>query len=234
MRAFPRPGADLSRRHASNYLDEKMNLVKGCAGIESIRDFGGLYIVFGKYLLEPAVHLRCRLASMVDVTPREEWEQAKQEARAQNPQLEVEFVNADFREPSLYPRLTEVDASILFEVLLHQENYVEVIKNVVSRTRKYICVSQPCLREEFFTLPSAAVLLQFYPQALKQLLRANSFWPEEPVVDTFQTWCWMWGHTTSHLIATFRGFGWDLDFGEVIDNCAGDFWEFPMLRFRKR
>jgi hypothetical protein len=212
-----------------------INYIATASGIESLRDFGGLYFVHGLYLLEPAVHLRCRFASMVDGTAFPEWEQKKAEAMAQHPGLEVEFVHDDFRKPELYSRLREVDGSILYDVLLHQENYVQVVKDVISRTRKYVFFTQPCIREELFPLPSAAVLLQFYPKALKQILRTNSFWPDEPEpMTTYMTHYWMWGQTTSNIISTFHGFGWEVDSGLVVDNITGDYWEYPLLRFRRR
>ena len=97
-----------------------------------------------------------------------------------------------------------------------------------------MCFAQPCLREDFFPLSSGAVLLQFYDPSLKAILRRNSFWPEEPVTQLFDTRYWMWGQTTSHIISVFHGFGWSLEYGEIADNACGDCWEYPLLRFRKR
>lgn len=215
-------------------MERKVQLVTGSQGTRSLRDFGGLYLVHGKYLLEPAVNLQCAYASMVDCTPRSEFNHAIQKAQEKNPGLQVEFTEGDFRDLSVYATLAEVDTSILFEVILHQENYVEVIRQVTAKTRKFVCLGQPCLREDLFPLPCGAVLLQFWDQKLKAVLQRNGFWPEEPMVDRFDTRYWMWGQTTSHLIAVFQGFGWDLEYGEVIDNTCGGFWEFPLLRFRKR
>ena len=103
-------------------MGKKLQLVAGCAGTRSLRDFGGLYLVHGKYLLEPAVDLRAEFASMIDLTPREAFSVEIDKARQQLPTLNVEFINRDFRDPSWYGGLEEVDTSILFEVLLHQEN----------------------------------------------------------------------------------------------------------------
>jgi hypothetical protein len=227
-------GAEMRRSKTLDYgtvMAKKVQLVSNCTGTQSLRDFGGLYLVHGKYLLEPAVELKAEFASMVDGMPRAAFDDEIRKTRLSLPALEVEFINRDFRDPSLYGILKPVDTSILFEVLLHQENYVSVMQYVASRTLKYICIGQPCLRESTFSLPATASLLQFWPEQLKDVYRTGSFWPKEPEVDRFDTRCWMWGHTTSHLIAIMHGIGWNLEDAEIVDDVCGPNWEYPLLRF---
>ncbi len=81
----------------------------------------------------------------------------------------------DFRDPATFFGLEPVDASILFEVLLHQENYSEVVRNVTNASTKFVCVAQPCLREEWFPLPASSTLLQFWDEELKDEIRRDSF-----------------------------------------------------------
>ena len=149
------------------------------------------------------------------------------------PQTEFETVRGDFRDPILFLRLRETDAALLYEVILHQENYVEVIRNVCAKTRKFVCFAQPCLAEEFFTLPASAVLLQFHPEELKDLLRTASFWPKEPQVERFTPAHWMWGHTVSHILDVFKGFGWTLRQGVLVDGVCGPCWDYPLLVFER-
>jgi hypothetical protein len=213
-------------------MQMKVALVAGCAGTRSLRDFGGLYLVHGKYLLEPAVALGAEFASMIDLTPRTEFAAAIEKARSTLPGLEVEFVNHDFRDPELYKSLRAVDTSILFEVLLHQENYISVLQSVASKTERYICIAQPCLKEAMLGLPGSASLLQFWPESLKNNYRAT-YWPAEPRTERFDTASWMWGHTVSHLIAVMHGIGWIVDDGEIIETVYGQYWDYPLLRFRR-
>jgi hypothetical protein len=231
-----RAGQTIARRSVKGgygeVMDLKVDLISSAREVRSLRDFGGLYIVHGKYLLEPAVSLGCSFASMIDVTPVKEFEVKIARMKAEHPNLEVEFVQADFREHSCYASLRPVDLSIVFEVLLHQENYAEVLRNICARSSKYICIAQPCLREAWFSLPSSATLLQFWPEELKSEVRQGSFWPPEPETETFTPKYWMWGHTVSHLIDMMRGFGWSLDYGDVVDNVCGEAWEYALLRFR--
>ena len=234
--SFPREGSDLPRRSIRDGEEArslKVKLVNDIGRAESIRDFGGLYLVHGRFLLEPAVALGSRYAHMIDITPKEVFQTEIDQAIEKNPNLRVDYTCADFRYPDLYRDLPNVEVSLLYEVLLHQDNYVEVIRNVTGHTDRYVCVAQPCLRESWFGAPAGAVCLQFYDQAVKEVLRRNSFWPEEPPIRTFETRYWMWGHSISHLIAVFGGFGWELDFGEVLDNFRGDHWDYPLLRFRR-
>ncbi len=210
---------------------EKVNLVAGCVGTKSLRDFGGLWAVYGRYLLEPAVSLKAEFASMVDVTPRAEFDEAVRLAKQQNSRLEVEFINDDFRDPGLYAGLRPVDTSILFDVLLHQENYVNVLREISQKTKRFICVAQPCLKESEFFLPSSAALLQFWPEALKDKYREASLWPKEPKVARFTTGYWMWGHSVSHLMDCLYGLGWTLQSGGEIAGIVGPRWDYALLRF---
>jgi hypothetical protein len=213
-------------------LRKKVDLVCSCTDSVSIREFGGLYLVHGQYLLEPAHALRAAFVSMIDIALFPEFWSKVEELRKALPDVHVEFVNTDFRIPSLYDVLTAVDTSVLFEVILHQENYVTMLQGVCRRTTRYICVAQPCLKEDRFSLPGSASLLQFWPENLKDEFRQHSFWPKEPRTDRFEKSHWMWGHTTSHLISVMGGLGWGCDYGEVISDVYGPNWDYSLLRFR--
>lgn len=212
--------------------EEKLNLVRSCHGAKSIRDFGGLWGVHGKYLLQPAITMRVTFASEVDVTPTKEFNEACEKTRLQAPDLDIEFVCADFRDPNLYGRLHPCDVSILFDVLLHQDNYVSVMRNVANVTNQNICIAQPCLADTTFPLPASTTLLQFWPEKLKDEYRAGSAWPKEPRTETFATQYWMWGQTPSHIIDVMRGLGWTCDHDER-DAYSNPVWQMAYLRFRK-
>lgn len=227
----------LPRRTVAGYgevMRLKDELPAQLPDIDSLRDFGGCYLVHGRYLLHATRVRRLAFASMVDVNPLPEFAAAAAALRADHPELEVETVHGDFREPQLFAGLAPTDAALLYEVLLHQDNYVEVLRNVAAVTARFICIAQPCLREALFTLPASATMLQFHDEALKDLLRADSFWPKEPRTERFTTAHWMWGHTTSHLVDVMRGLGWDLSQGMVVDDVCGPCWEYPLLVFARR
>jgi hypothetical protein len=227
---------DLPRRTSAGYGDvmRMKDALPADLPIGSLRDFGGCYLVHGRYLLHAARARRLGFISMVDVNPLPEFLAAAAALRAEQPDTEVETVRGDFRDPALFTPLVPTEASLLYEVLLHQENYVEVMRNVCARTTRYVCIAQPCLREELCALPASAVLLQFHDEALKDLLRTDSFWPKEPPTATFTTAHWMWGQTTSHLVHVMQGFGWRLAHGTVVDDVCGPMWEYPLLVFEKR
>ncbi|HZO82309.1 MAG TPA: hypothetical protein VFB33_11505 [Candidatus Binataceae bacterium] len=215
-------------------FQKKVDLVVGAVGTKSLRDYGGLYLVHGRYLLEPAIKLDAEFASMIDVTPRPEFDVNVKAAQQVNPKLKIEFINADFRDPALYERLTKVDTSILYEVLLHQENYVGILNYVAEATSKFICIAQPCLREDTFPLPSTATLLQFWPEELKERYREGSMWPKEPRVERFASRYWMWGHTASHLEACMHGLGWELEAAEAVGEIYGPYWDYLLMRFYRK
>lgn len=169
---------------------EKIKLTTDIGSADSIRDFGGLWGVFGLYLIEGAKALNCKFAQMVDVTPRPEFDENIKKAQKIVP-TEYNMFRADFRVPSIFQYLVNVDVSLLYEVILHQDNHVEVIRNVISKTNKHICFAQPMMKEKMFQLPSGCTLLQFFPEELKDQIRYNNWWGKEPVVDTFDTRFWV-------------------------------------------
>jgi hypothetical protein len=231
------PRRQLPRIDVAGYgevMNLKEELPASLEGITSLRDFGGCYLVHGRYLLHATRQRKLAFASMIDVNPLVEFAAAAERLRAELPDTQIETIRGDFREGAVFAGLAETDASLLYEVLLHQENYVEVMRNVCAHTARYVCIAQPCLRENFFSLPASAVMLQFQPEALKDLLRTNSFWPKEPSSERFTTAHWMWGHTTSHLIDVMHGLGWTLSQGTIVENVCGPCWEYPLLVFAKR
>ena len=208
----------------------KIELIAGIAKADSIRDFGGLWGVDGLYMIEGAKALNCKYAEMIDVTPREGFWPRVRELEA-GMRIEVKFLCEDFRDPALFKSLVPVDVSILYDVMLHQDNPEEVIKNALSKTKQYVCLAQPVLKEEMFTLPNGCVNLQFYPEELKDLLRAPGWWPKETIVDQRPAY-WTWGQTVSYFKSVFYGYGWDMEHSEAYH--ISRYWNYALMRFVPR
>ena len=209
----------------------KIDLIAGFGRAASIRDFGGLWGVHGLYLLQGAKALQCQHAEMVDVNPLPEFDQKVAELRNVMP-LEVKMTQGDFRDARLFDAMNPVEVALLYEVLLHQDNAVEVIKNVVAKTTRCLCIAQPVLKEELFALPNGTANLQFYPEELKDQLRYSGWWEKEPLPDLFSPAFWMWGQTTSYLISVLHGYGWEPTHVDTYD--ASEFWNYTMMRFEPR
>lgn len=206
----------------------KIQLVSSIGNAESIRDFGGIWGVNGLYLLEGSKNLKCKFAEMIDITPRKEYEENIEKYK-EITNCKYNMINADFRDSSIFYDLQDVEVSLLYEVILHQDNAVEVIKNVIKSTKKFVCFAQPVMKEELFCLPNACVNLQFYPEQLKDILRFAGWWEKERVVTRFDTSCWMWGQTASYIISIFQGYGWKLAHMELYH--MADYWNYVMARF---
>ena len=220
----------LRSRTAQSYGDvirQKLEIIADIKQADSIRDFGGLYIVHGKYLLEGAASINAKYAQMIDVTYLDEFESEKRKAQVSSPDLVIDFLQGDFREKELFVGMRTVDVSILYEVLLHQDNAVEVIRNVASKTKKYIVIAQPCLKESIFPLPNCCVNIQIMDE-----LREGSFWPKEEPTERFTTKFWMWGQTTTYIVSVLKGLGWCLDDGFNIEGICGKYWDYPIMRFK--
>jgi hypothetical protein len=209
-------------------MQRKIELIAGIGKATSIRDFGGVWGVNGLYLIEGARALGCQRAEMVDFSATPELED-RLDALRKELSLEVRMTLGDFREAELIEKLQSVDVSILYEVLLHQDNAVEVVKNVASKTTRCLCVAQPVLKESFFSLPNGAVNLQFYPEELKDELRFPGWWEAEPRTDRFDTRYWMWGQTPSYLKSVLQGYGWQPAYEALYE--ASEHWDYVLMRF---
>ena len=205
----------------------KIDLITGIGKAASLRDYGGLWGVCGLYLLEGATALGCKYAEMVDVTPLEEFSRKVSELKAKS-KLHVEMTRADFRNPKLFETMASVDVSLLYNVMLHQDNVAEVIKNVLSKTNQFVCLAQPVLKEELFCLPNGCVNLQFYPDKLKTLLRPDC-WDEELTPNEFDTRYWMWGQTVSYFQSVFHGYQWKIEHLEIYE--LSQYWNTALIRF---
>lgn len=208
----------------------KIDLAAGIGRASSIRDFGGLWGVDGLYLLEGARILRCGFAEMVDISPSSQFDEKAASLRKAM-DVEIKMTCGDFRQPQLFASMRAIEVSLLYEVLLHQDNAVEVIRNVTATTTHSICIAQPVLKEELFALPNGTVNLQFYPEELKDQLRYSGWWEKEPACDRFSPQFWMWGQTASYLISVLHGYGWRTAHAETFH--ASEYWNYAMLRFTK-
>jgi hypothetical protein len=228
IRSFPVAESVLPELTIEQIREHKVALIGEIGTAESIRDFGGVWGVHGLYLLEGARLLESNYAEMIDVSPRAEFLANSRGLQREHP-VQINMSEADFRTPELFEILRPVDVSLLYDVLLHQDTAVELVKGVTTTTRRRICVAQPVLKEKVFALPNAAVNLQFYDDELKDELRQGSWWPKEPPVDRFDTSKWMWGQTSSFLSSLFMGYGWRLEHLQAHD--MGLYWNYALARF---
>ena len=204
-------------------------------GSQSVRDFGGVYLVHGRYLFKACGGTNVQFLSMVDTSASNaEFLAEVAKFRREHPKVEVELVQKDFRNADTFASLKNTDKSLLYEVLLHQENYVDVIKMVQEKTNKEIVMAQPVLKPRLFGLPSSSSLVQFWPEELKDEMRHAGFWPKEEPSGSLETSKWMWGHTASHLDDVFRGFGWKKNVSSVISNVAGEYWDYYLASYSRK
>jgi hypothetical protein len=212
-------------------VEEKLKLIAEIGQAESLRDFGGVWGVYGRYLLEGARTLGATRAEMVDLHPQEEYYRRAKELESEL-SVQVTTVRASFQDPALYARLKPMEVSLLYDVLLHQHDPNLVILRVAQITSRVICVAQPVLLDELFALPNGCVNLQFYPLELKEAMRCPAFWPLQPGGDLFSFGLWIWGQSVSFLTSVFYGYGWDRSRLRVFH--VSDCWHYAFMHFVPR
>lgn len=220
-------------QEAGSVQENKAALIREIGAAQSVRDYGGLWGVNGQYLEEAVRILRCQRAWMIDSLATKEWQQKEQELRETFPHCQIVTTVADFREHAIFLDMEPSEVSLLFDVLLHEDTAVEVIKDVCAKTLKYVCVAQPVLNETLFRLPNACVNLQFLPAKLKEELRCGyNGWPREPEVDYFEPAVWIWGHTPSYLRSVFYGYGWTAVSSTIVP--ISEYLAYAFIRFASK
>jgi hypothetical protein len=212
-------------------MELKLQLIASIGQANSIREYGGIWGVHGKYLLQGADYLRASFAEMVDTTYTPEYYDRAAELQS-NKGVQVSSLQANFRDESFYRQIQPVEVSLLYEVILHQETYTSVIENVISKTTRAVLFAQPVLKESFFTFPCGCINLQFYPQHVKRQLYVPEGWfLDQEAPSRFTSAYWMWGQSASHIHSIFHGFGWRCDYVDLYD-LDGNHWDYALMRFR--
>lgn len=212
--------------------EPKINLAATLKGeqINSIRDFGGMWKVNGLYLLEAAKSLQPKWAEMVDNICTPEFKDSQEKLKPQG--IDVRYTQADFSDVG-YLDLEPADVSLFYDVLLHQDNFVEVIRQVGKITNKYICVVQPFY--ENFNYPDACSLIQFMTPEEKKSMACEMWSTIDAPRERFDVNVWMWAQSRRLISDVFKGYGW-IETGETFNfpmPPQGSNWVYSGMIFKK-
>lgn len=198
-------------------------------GVNSVRDFGGMWKVNGLYLIEAVKALHPVDGQMVDNFCTEEFKQ--EAAKVDNGKNTLEYIKGDFREIDSL-KLEPVDVSLFYDVLLHQDNFTDVIKRVTKLTNKYICVAQPFY--EGFNRPDACSLIQFMTPKEKEGMSCYMWDTIAEPVERFSVDIWMWAQSLRLITDVFKGYGWvPVPGGKTFDFPMQNQWHYTGLIFQK-
>jgi hypothetical protein len=184
--------------------------------IRSIVDLGAIWAVDGGYTfhaLERHDPERCVLVDE-EVTP------AAAERSREFPQLEI--LEGNFGDPAIAERVGEVDAAILFDVLLHQvdPDWDEVVRMYAARARYLIVVqAQYVLGEETVRLLDLG--RERYLELVPDLPLHHEVWEQidEYLPERGRTWrdihnVWQWGITDRDLWRVTEELGYEVMYYE--------------------
>jgi hypothetical protein len=177
--------------------DDKLRLIDATADLEleTIVDLGGMWMVEGGYLAYAAGNHEARGIEV--------------DFNAEMPGFET--YRGDFtgwlENRSNLDGWARFDCALLFDVLLHQECPMRVLKNVTERTRKAILISQPCLTDH----RPISVNLQFGLgiELRYELSRHDVHRREHGCPKRWTTAAWGWGQSQAWITAAMAGFGWE-------------------------
>jgi hypothetical protein len=185
------------------------------APIRSVVDLGGVWAVDAGYAFYAVEEHGAERAVIVDV----DIIPAVHERQASLPQ--VELVQRNFAVASTAEHVGDVDAVILFDVLLHQvkPDWNEVLANYAPHTKHFLIYNQQYTgpktvrlrdlgKEQYFKHVPESPDLPYYVNYFERPDDLNPFY-EEP-----RTWrdthaCWQWGITDDDLRATMSSLGFN-------------------------
>jgi hypothetical protein len=169
--------------------------------IRSIADLGAIWAVDGGYTFHALERHRPERSVLVD----EDISDAARERAKAFPQLDL--VDGNFGDPAVADRVGEVDAVILFDVLLHQvsPDWDEVMRMYAERARYLLVVqAQYVLGNETVRLLDLGQkryleLVPDFPEAHEVWERMNEYLPERGRTYRDVHNIWQWGMTDADL-----------------------------------
>jgi hypothetical protein len=202
----------------------------GCLGASSFADLGAAYRVDGGYSFYALDSCGATRAVIVDTHPTE---RLIAEAAARTG---VELVRGNFGDPQIIERMGEVDAVLVFDVLLHQvaPDWDELLALYAARTRLFLVYNPQWVGPETVRLLDLGEekFLASVPKTRNEAVyRAAIDRPDEvlpahgrPNRDVHHIW--QWGITDADLISRMRSLGFALRYFQD----HGYFWELENFR----
>jgi hypothetical protein len=219
-RAVGRP-AEPFRLHAGKV--RALDHAFGRLGARSFADLGAVWAVNGGYTFHALRHHEVDRAVLVD-------EDLTPEVRAhaeRHPQLSL--IAGNFGAPDMPERIGDVDAVILFDVLLHQvsPDWDEILAMYAGRARILI-VSNPQLT----SVDETVRLIELGPERYRELVPPGTYPPDlferldEEVPGRGRSWrdvheVWQWGITDADLTAAAAKLGFQVAHSENLGRWRG-------------
>jgi hypothetical protein len=208
----------LKARRRPELVKEKLQLIdeafKRMPTITSLADLGGVWGVDAGYTFYAVEHHNLARAILVDLTFR-----PAVRARAQTfPELKL--LHANFALPATAEQLGEVDAVLLFDVLLHQvrPNWDEMLEIYAGHTKAFIIFNQQYLGSSTIRLTELSKKEYFrnvpkLDEYLRQFDHLDDVDPTYPNPEV-RTWrdshhLWQWGITDEDLRSVMTRLGFE-------------------------
>lgn len=225
--SLPKRLGRVLRREAPSLLHRgkvrALDFAFGRLGARSFADLGAVWAVEGGYTFHALTEHAIERAVLVDedITP------SVRRAAERHPQLSL--VTGNFGDAAMPERVGDVDAVILFDVLLHQvsPDWDEVLAMYAPRV-KYLIVSNPQLTAGGSTVR----LTDLGRERYEQLVPADTYPADlfdrldEPVPGRGRPWrdvhqIWQWGITDGDLVEATRRLGFELAYSDNLGRWRG-------------
>jgi len=213
-------------------MQEKIELVDVAfrkEGIHSFADFGGVWNVHGGYTFYVLSKYKISKAYLIDTF----YTDTVFRFARKYPQCEL--IRADIRDSDTIGRIQKIDLGILFDVLLHQINWKEVLAFCARKT-DIIAIYQPQYLGEKTTKLLELGMKRYFelvPDIANDRIYKYLFTGKHNEVKDSPA-IWQWGITDDDLIKTASNLGYD-----VIYTSEGSHWINPKFQskgflFRKQ
>ena len=208
------------KRKYQYLLSQKLQLIEYAFsnyGLQSFADLGGVWRVEGGYTFDTLEKYKVRKAFIVDTHPT----QTVIDMAKDFPQLSL--VKGNFGDETVAQKVGQVDAVLLFDVLLHQvdPDWDRILEMYAPRTRTFIIYNQQWIgpgrnvrlldlgEEEYFNNAPADRLQEPYINLYNKLDQKhpdhNKKWKDVHHI-------WQWGITDMDLIEKLDSIGFRLEY----------------------
>jgi hypothetical protein len=211
---------------------EALDFAFGSLRASSLADFGAAYRVDGGYSFYAIDSCGATRVVLVDAHPTQ---RTLAEAAKRN---EAEVVRGYFGDVSVAEKVGEVDAVVMFDILLHQvsPDWDELLGLYASRTRLFVIHNPQWIGPETVRLPDLGEekFLASIPKIRNEALyraaidRPNEIAPVHGRPNRDVHHIWQWGITDSDLISRMRSLG----FTQRYFRDNGYFWNLENFRNR--
>lgn len=183
--------------------DDKKSILDTMNDVTSIRDFGGMKELEGELLFEGINKLNIKKASMIAKGITDNYKRDSQK-KAEDFGVDFEYKDLDYENLG-EAGLDKMDLSIINEIFIYEEKYIEIISSICSITNKYIILAMPYYTG--YKVDQTIAAVRKIKGGFRKKVYEELAFSEKEGMNKFKYEDWKWAFTPKSIIDIFVGHG---------------------------